>query len=300
MLSAFTRVTDLDGYGLTNTPTAMTRAITETRGNRDHWENTQENMFCMNALVDYARRYEKEPPNLSMTISLDDTEIGRGRFADFRDEALTVESPITETVPSPNASIAIDRQGAGRLYYAARVAYSPVAEPTERVDAGIAVRREYSVQRNGEWRLLAAPAQVVQGELVRVDLFLDLPSARNFVVVDDPVPGGLEPVNRALATTSSVDAEQGQYQAAGGSFWYSYGDWNAYGFSRWSFYHREMRHDAVRFYSDYLRPGRYHLSYTAQAIAAGTFGGRPAHAEEMYHPDVYGKSLPAVLEVSAP
>jgi hypothetical protein len=257
-------------------------------------------MFCMNALIDYARRYEQQPPDLSVTISLDDAEIGQGRFTDFRDEALTFGSPISETMPSANGAITIDRRGTGRLYYAARVAYSPIAEPTERVNAGISVRREYSVQRNGEWLLLAAPTSVERGELVRVDLFLDLPSARNFVVVEDPVPGGLEPVNRALATTSSVDAEQGEYQAAGGSFWHSYGDWNAYGFSRWSFYHREIRHDAVRFYSDYLRPGRYHLAYSAQAIAAGTFGVRPTHAEEMYDPNVYGKSLPATLEVTTP
>ena len=43
---------------------------------------------------------------------------------------------------------------------------------------------------------------ITRGEVVRVDLYLDLPAARNFVVVDDPVPGGLEPVNRNLATAS--------------------------------------------------------------------------------------------------
>ena len=40
-------------------PFKLVRMITQTRGGRDHWENTQENMFCMNALVDYSRVYEK-------------------------------------------------------------------------------------------------------------------------------------------------------------------------------------------------------------------------------------------------
>ena len=68
--------------------------------------------------------------------------------------------------------------------------------------------------------------------------------------------------------------------------------------SRWSFYHQELRHDAVRFYSDYLPAGNYHLSYTAQAIATGEFRVMPSHAEEMYNPDVFGKDVPALLTVS--
>ena len=55
---------------------------------------------------------------------------------------------------------------------------------------------------------------------MRVDLYLSVPAARNFVVVDDPVPGGLEPVNRDLATTSEVDARKADFKAAGGSIWF--------------------------------------------------------------------------------
>ena len=87
------------------------------------------------------------------------------------------------------------------------------------------LRREYAVQRQGAWQKLDGEIAVRRGELVRVDLFLSLPAARNFVVVDDPVPGGLEPVNRDLANASSVDAAHGGYLAAGGSWWFRYGDW---------------------------------------------------------------------------
>jgi uncharacterized protein YfaS (alpha-2-macroglobulin family) len=47
-----------------------------------------------------------------------------------------------------------------------------------------------------------------------------------------------------------------------------------------------------------LPPGNYHLSYSAQAIAVGEFAVMPTHAEEMYDPDVYGKSLPGTLAVA--
>ena len=226
LLSALSRLEDPGARGLdANAAVAMVRAITQTRGNRDHWENTQENLFCMNALVDYAKRWEDVEPALRVTAALDGTALGEGRFDGFRDPPLRFSTPITAAHPGTTAGIAIRRQGVGRLYYAARVAYSPKLEMRERVGAGIDVRREYAVQRDGEWVLLDDPATVARGELLRVDLFLDLPTARNFVVVDDPVPGGLEPVDRNLATASGVDAREGDFPAAGGSWWHEFGDW---------------------------------------------------------------------------
>ena len=58
--------------------------------------------------------------------------------------------------------------------------------------------------------------------------------------------------------------------------------------------------DAARFYADYLPAGRYHLSYTAQAIAPGEFTVLPLRAEEMYDPDVYGRGLPGRLHIESP
>jgi len=116
--------------------------------------------------------------------------------------------------------------------------------------------------------------------------------------VEDAVPGGLEPVNRDLATASTVDADMGAFKAAGGSWWFRYSDWSSYGLSRWSFYHQELRHNAARFYSEYLPAGNYHLSYMAQAIAPGEFVVMPVYAAEMYDPDVYGKGVPGSLTVN--
>jgi hypothetical protein len=223
--------------------------------------------------------------------------LGKTKFNDLRDNPVTFEKPITEADPGRKTEIEIERKGKGRLYYAARVRFAPLVEHATRTNAGIEIRREYSVERDGKWILLTSPMKIRRGELVRIDIFLSLPTVRNFVVVDDPVPGGLEPVSRGLATTSVIDADKGTFKAAGGSWWFKFSDWRSYNVSRWCFYHKELRHNAVRFYSDYLPAGNYHLSYTAQAIAAGEFVEMPVHAEEMYDPDVFGKGLPGTLRV---
>ena len=276
----------------------LVRTVTGERGRRDHWENTQENVFCMGALADYAQAFEADAPALTVRARLDGEMLGEARFDGRRDPAVTLERPLADGDPGATRRLALERDGTGRVYWTARLRYALAEAAAERTVAGMSLRREYSVQRDGAWTLLASPMQVRRGDLVRVDLYLSLPTARHFVVVDDPVPGGLEPVNRALATASRLDAGAGDFQAAGGSFWHSRDGWRGFGSGYWSFYHRELRHDAARFFSDYLPAGDYHLSYTAQAIAAGRFLVQPAHAEEMYDPDVLADGLPATLVVA--
>ncbi|MEJ2166071.1 MAG: alpha-2-macroglobulin family protein [Desulfobacterales bacterium] len=295
-LTAYAR-TDAGRQLVGDIPFKLVRFITQSRKNREHWENTQENMFCMNALVDYSRQYESEKPAMTIRALFDAQVMGRAQFSDVRDNPVEFKRPIGENDPGRAATLRLEREGQGRLYYSARLAYAPRTLKTDPVNAGIEIHREYSLERDGRWELLKSPMPLERGDLVRVDLFVSLPAARNFVVVDDPVPGGLEPVNRQLATASTVDADKGEFQAAGGSWWFRYSDWSSYGVSRWSFYHQELRHNAARFYSEYLPAGNYHLSYTAQAIAPGEFVVLPVHAEEMYDPNVYGQGVAAVLKV---
>ncbi|MCB9979174.1 MAG: large extracellular alpha-helical protein [Rhodospirillales bacterium] len=275
----------------------LLRAITQSRGNRDHWNNTQENVFCLNAVADYAKANEAQSPDLHVKASLDAKPLGEASFSAFTDAPVSLIRPIDSQDPGRKTTLSLDRAGQGRLYYAARLRTAPKTPDLTEQNAGLDLRREYSVRKEGGWTLLGADESLKRGDTVRVDLYLSVPAARNFLVVDDPVPAGLEPVNRDLATASGVDASEGDFQAAGGSFWFRYTDWSEYGFSQWSFYHQELRHDSARFYADYLPPGHYHLSYVAQVIAEGHFAALPARAEEMYDPEVYGRSAGGILSV---
>jgi uncharacterized protein YfaS (alpha-2-macroglobulin family) len=283
--------------GIDQIPFKLVRAITQSRGRRTHFENTQENVFCLNALVDYANRFETERPDMRIAITLDNEPLGRTSFRAFTDPAVTLGRALNGSDPGRRATMSIAKDGPGRLYYAARIAYDLKRDNAERINAGIEIRRGYAVERNGRWQRLTSPLRIARGEIVRVDVFVSVPGARHFVVVDDPVPGGLEPVNADLATTSLVDAAKADHGFAAGSWYFTRDSWIDYGAYFASFYHKELRFDAARFYADYLPPGNYHLSYTAQAIAVGEFAAPSVRAEEMYHPDVYGRGLPATLVV---
>ncbi len=285
-------------------PFKLVRNITKMQDRKGYWGNTQENMYCMNALIEYAKVYETDQPMFTVQTWLNDDLIKRdngktkGGFASVKSSPLTFVHEMNEDNPGQNATVKLKREGQGRVYYKIEMTYAETEEKATAVNSGIKVQREYHVERGGKWILLQSPMKLLTGELVRVDLYVSLPAPRYFVVVDDPIPGGLEPVNRDLATTSKIDAdkaETGQY--AKESVWFTDDEWLEYGESWWSFYHKELRHHAAVFYSDYLAAGNYHLSYVAQAIAPGEFGVMATHAEEMYEPEVFGTGKPAKLEV---
>ncbi|MBF0302920.1 MAG: large extracellular alpha-helical protein [Desulfamplus sp.] len=196
----------------------------------------------------------------------------------------------------------------GTIYYSAGISYAPKDDFMKSVNSGMEIRREYSVERDGRWELISAgsgegfvnkrESSIKTGDIVRVDIFLSLPTARNFPVVSDPVPGCFEPVNRDLATASVIDAEKAGSALPEGSWWFKFTDWYEFNESRWSFYHQELGHSAVRYYADYLPAGNYHLSYTAQVIAKGTFTAMPTHVEEMYNADIFGKGTADKISVA--
>jgi hypothetical protein len=182
-------------------------------------------------------------------------------------------------------ALRIEREGEGRLYHTWRLSWSPREPSSDPVLAGLEIRRRYQVERGAAWVDVDASTLLAPGDLLRVELQIEVPVGRHHVVVDDPLPGGLEAVQRELATSSTVDATAAE---AGGT---DGGDW--------VFYHRELRHEAARFYAERVPPGSYTLRYAAQVIASGEFTAPPPHIEAMYEPDIFGQGRPQRLSVTA-
>jgi uncharacterized protein YfaS (alpha-2-macroglobulin family) len=223
--------------------------------------------------------------------------MGHTEFTSKKETPRTFIKEINASDVGKEHTLAITKEGSGRLYYTSRISYAPKQANTKRINSGMEIRREYSIKHNNGYELLKSPIQLKKGDIVRIDLFISLPTTRHFVVVNDPIPGGLEAINSALATTSLYDAKEGESEAAKDSWWFQISSWSSYGYYGWSFYHKELRDASARFYADTLPAGSYHLSYTAQAIAEGDFSVMSADVLEMYDPDIYGKSLPMRLTI---
>ncbi|MDY0000674.1 MAG: hypothetical protein RBU30_05225, partial [Polyangia bacterium] len=64
-----------------------------------------------------------------------------------------------------------------------------------------------------------------------------------------------------------------------------------------AFSHQEKRDDRVVLFSDRLPSGVYEYTYLARATTLGSFVVPPLKAEEMYHPEVFGRNGTERVEV---
>ena len=95
----------------------------------------------------------------------------------------------------------------------------------------------------------------------------------------DPMPAGLEALNPALAVTGSIP------QDPEGTSTMRYWWW------RWTWYeHQNLRDERAEAFASLLWDGIHTYSYVARATTPGTFVAPPAKAEEMYSPEVFGRS----------
>jgi uncharacterized protein YfaS (alpha-2-macroglobulin family) len=127
------------------------------------------------------------------------------------------------------------------------------------------------------------------GDLVRITLTLNLTKERRFVAVTDPLPAGFEPVESWFATTAASLAGATDQQETSS-------DWFAW-WQRGGFDYVERHDDRVNLFATRLSTGRHTFSYIVRATTAGTFRTAPAHAEEMYEPEVFGRTATTVIEV---
>ena len=270
--------------------TPMVRWLVAARKN-GRWGNTQENAVAMNALVAYYRKYEAAPPNFTADVKLGAEALVRATFKGRSTEAATKDVPMAALARTDAGTreLSLHRDGEGTLFYAARLSYAPDATSLRSLDSGFHVERQYAPVVDGKTG--AAATAFKAGDLVRVTLAFDLPKERRFVAVTDPLPAGFEPVESWFATTAAdVARVPDQDDGAARSRWMDV--WR-----RGTFDHVERHDDRVLVFATRLSEGHHEFSYVVRATTAGVFVTAPARAEEMYEPEVLGRTSTQTIEV---
>jgi uncharacterized protein YfaS (alpha-2-macroglobulin family) len=266
------------------------------RGLLDHrvagrWGNTQENVFILLALDKYFQTYEKVTPNFVSRIWLGNAYAGeqifKGRSTDFN----KIDIPMSYlTEQGGTSNLILDKQGDGRLYYRIGMKYAPKNLNLAPADYGFTVLRKYEAVDNaddvkqnadGTWTIKA-------GSRVRVRLTMVAPGRRYHVALVDSLPAGLEILNPELAVTESIPADTKQTNVLeyGSSSWgRGYWWWRM----NW-FEHQNFRDERAEAFTSLLWEGVYNYSFVTRATTPGEFVAPPAKAEEMYHPETFGRS----------
>jgi len=259
------------------------------------WGNTQENAYAMEALVNYYRRFEPDVPSFRAIVRVGEQELLRESFEGRSAESRVKDVPLAELPRAASQPLTLAREGTGTLFYTTRLQYAPDAPVHEALDSGFIVERRYEPFVENGTR--PAATSYAAGDLVRVTLTLRLTKERRFVAVTDPLPAGFEAVESWFATTRrqlAAQQDQGRYIGRDGEP--EDGEWDAW-WRRGGFDHVERHDDRVQLFATRLSEGRHEFSYIVRATTAGTFKTAPARAEEMYSPEVFGRTASTLIEV---
>jgi uncharacterized protein YfaS (alpha-2-macroglobulin family) len=262
------------------------------------WGNTQENALALEALVNYYRKYEAAVPDFTAVVKAGPEEIAREQFKGRSTEAKAANVPMAKVMssgaPGSTRELTFTREGTGTLFYTARLRYAADELYQQGLDRGFHVQRSYApfVEKGSR----PAATSYKAGDLVRVTLTFNLTKERRFVAVTDPLPAGFEAVESWFATTKSDLAAQQDRQIGPRDRDDAESDWEPW----WSvdgFDHVERHDDRIVLFATSLGAGRHEFSYVVRATTAGTFRTAPTHVEEMYEPEVFGRTATNMIEV---
>ncbi|MBI9051723.1 MAG: hypothetical protein JEZ00_20035 [Anaerolineaceae bacterium] len=252
------------------------------------WGNTQENVFVLLALDNYFNTYESETPDFVARMWLGETYAGSHTYQGYSTERQETLIPMQYLVEGDDIKdLIISKEGVGRLYYRMGLRYAPTDLEMPPIDMGFVVDRQYEAvddpedvyqNSDGVWHIKA-------GAEVRVRITLTADNRRYHVALADPLPAGLEIVNPDLAVSSS-DSEtiaDPSYR----SYWW-WGPW---------YEHQNMRDERAEAFTSLLWEGTYQYSYLTRATTPGRFVAPPTKAEEMYTPEVFGRSASSIVVI---
>jgi uncharacterized protein YfaS (alpha-2-macroglobulin family) len=285
----------------------MARGLVGLRRN-GAWRSTQENGWALLALRDYRAAQESSTKEVEARAFLGRDMVGSRVFKGQADTELTAVVPAAKVVSAGGSQVAFQLVGDGQLFYAAELKYATTVLPKVARDEGLFVKKlvravkPEEIKDAVEWIPKTSLDQAPAGSLVLIDLLLESAEPRRQVVIDDPLPAGVEPIDAALDTASksrTVEDDEdkpapkdnakkpprpGELTGIGAAF-------------RSAHAHREMHDDRVLTFVENLPPGMYHFRYLARATSIGRFVVPPTRVEAMYSPEVWGSTAAGTFEV---
>jgi uncharacterized protein YfaS (alpha-2-macroglobulin family) len=243
-----------------------------------HWRGTQETAWTLMALTNWMVASGELDPDYKYGVALNNEQLG-GSAANSQNllETFELRLDISKLLKDEANRLAFARDGGpGNLYYTAFLDVLLPVDQVEPLDEGVIVSRSYYQLDDTDVPIQEADI----GDLLLARVTIVAPYALHYLVVDDPLPAGLEAVDQTLSTSpQTVEVPQE----------YSWNDlfWRGWGW--WYFSNIQRRDEKVLLSASYLPAGTYIYTYLVRASTAGTFNVIPTTAQEFYFPEVYGR-----------
>ena len=226
-----------------------------------HWGSTFANAWVVYAMTRFDQRSSKSHP-VKAVVEFGGKEYSVSLDRDHRKKVIRLESH-----PGPMRFRFLSENTDNLVYLTVRSAVRPVGDPSDTINRGLVVQREYSRMNPEGNSENEVPMRV--GDLVKVEIKMNVMNEDvHYLAIEDGLPASLEPVfTRLKSQMANVRANY-----------------------NWRIDHHELRKDRAVFYVNHPRKGEYIFEYIARVRAEGSVAAPPVKAEAMYDPDIMGLS----------
>jgi uncharacterized protein YfaS (alpha-2-macroglobulin family) len=219
--------------------------------------------------------------NYSYQVTLNGNGLGEGKAGpETLRETRTLNVEVNKLLAGQVNRLAFQRgEGAGNLYYTATLHVDQPVEAITPVSRGMSFTRQYLL--NGK-----PVSGAAVGDTLTVALDITVPHDLYYVVINDPIPAGAEPVDTSLKTTSQT-GQPPQLDLVDARF----------GWGWWWFSDTQLRSEKAVLTARYLPAGSYRYVYQIRASQPGIFRVIPTNGQEFYFPEVFGRGAGSLFTI---
>jgi uncharacterized protein YfaS (alpha-2-macroglobulin family) len=247
-----------------------------------YWFSTKQTAMALYGLVDVMQARNETAQPFSVDVYVNGAPAGSHEFTAA---SITNPDPVVVSVTARDGanSVRLIKKGGGTLYWSARAAYYDTATTDARAGSRqLAITRRYArlqpVQVTDRLVYRESPfdGRMNPGDVLTVRLTIAGSSDWRCLIIEDPLPAGLE----AVRDTTAYPMERQD----GWRWW-----WGS---------QVEYRDNRTVFFQESFSEGRAEFVYLVKAISSGEFRAVPAQVAPMYVPDVTASSEPHSVTVA--
>ncbi|AMW29934.1 alpha-2-macroglobulin family protein [Arthrospira platensis] len=244
------------------------------------WQNDYDTAEALTALVAYQ---QTQTTSESFRVNLEvggyiseQIELGNDGNSSFN-----LNLPMAE-LPQGNYQLSIQPENSGNLHYWIKYSYRLEGKQPGQLN-GLRVIR--TIRPANETESLqtyslteeSKPLTVKPGQIFDIGLEIIADHPVDKVMIVDPLPAGLEAIDRSFETSNQVLQSQAD---------------------SWEIAYQTIYRDRIMAYSDRLIPGAYHVHYLVRSVTPGEFIWPGARAYLQYNPEEFGRTTSGLLVVS--
>ncbi|MBN1611760.1 MAG: hypothetical protein JW940_34320 [Polyangiaceae bacterium] len=236
------------------------------------WSSTQATAWALSTIAEAQAVHRWGESESEELVWLGGQRIARLRL-DAKRREQSVQHPWAAR--STSTDLIFEHCGPGSLFYAARLSFEPAQSAMGPSSHGFEIT--HGIAPIADTGALPQPAPLGSaiwleaGQAVLGEIQLFSPGPRHQVVVEAPLPAGLEPIDPRLSDDPFRPVEDDRTSRFARL---SHGD-----------YEFVIHDDHINFYIEQLEPGIARLTYKARATTKGNFLLPPARVQEMYYPE---------------